>query len=166
MPPRAWFSTLMREGLKYLLAKYPHPHCPLLPLPSVPLRMVELPTRKSTGLLPERVEPGWGLDISALAMESGVLSTTLFTSSMGSGRLSKPCAMAVVSAQTAIVIVVNSRFIVVFSFVLLLSVCKDTNILLIICFSCLILDYFFVPLQPIIVNEPQLLWHKKMYSRR
>ena len=56
------------------------------------LRLVELPIRNSTGLLPIRVEPGAGRLIKALAIESGVLSTTLFTSSMGSGRLSKTCA--------------------------------------------------------------------------
>jgi hypothetical protein len=58
----------------------------------VPLRIVELPIKNKTGLFPMRVEPGAGRLIKALAMESGVLSTTLLTSSIGSGRLSKPCA--------------------------------------------------------------------------
>jgi hypothetical protein len=42
--------------------------------------MVELPIRNSTGLLPLRLEPGTGRAVIALAMLSGVLSITPFTS--------------------------------------------------------------------------------------
>ena len=71
--------------------------------------MVELPTKKSTGFMSCRVEPGFGRAVSALAIESGVLSTTRLTSSMGSGRLSKACACAP-SAMATVKIVVSSLF--------------------------------------------------------
>ena len=112
MPPSAWFSTVIFFASKYCPKKYPQPHWPLLPLPSVPLRIVELPTRNITGFDPTRVEPGAGRADSAFAMESGVLSTTLLTSAIGSGRLSNSCARASVAEASMKTSVVKYRFIV------------------------------------------------------
>ena len=67
--------------------------------------MVELPIRNSTGLLPFLLEPGTGRAVIALAILSGVLSTTPFTSFGASAT----CACAP-SAQ-AIMHSANSRFI-------------------------------------------------------
>ena len=48
-----------------------------------PVRIVELPTRKSTGWLPFRDEPGTGRAVLAFSKLSSVRSVTWFTSSIG-----------------------------------------------------------------------------------
>ncbi|KYB70260.1 hypothetical protein AGQ49_26040 [Salmonella enterica subsp. enterica] len=72
--------------------------------------MVELPIRKSTGLLPLRLVPGWIRAVIALFRLSAVLSITLLTSSIGFATWAKEAVVAAINEKANNILFISYVF--------------------------------------------------------